>query len=113
VLFNMNMQMGYLTPSFGHAAFYLKSVAPPEISLNLILASLLPFVCLQAVGLSIVLFFPQAALWLPSVMCQGSPATIPRVRLPLTTCYSLTHNFPHTSVVLGAASVAGGRARLH
>jgi TRAP-type mannitol/chloroaromatic compound transport system permease large subunit len=68
VLFNMNMQMGYLTPPFGHAAFYLKSVAPPEISLNTIFASMLPFVCLQAIGLAIVLFFPQVALWLPSVL---------------------------------------------
>jgi hypothetical protein len=50
------------------AAFYLKSVAPPEISLNTILASLLPFVCLQATGLMIVLLFPKVALWLPSVL---------------------------------------------
>jgi tripartite ATP-independent transporter DctM subunit len=68
VLFNMNMQMGYLTPPFGHAAFYLKSVAPPEISLNTIFASMLPFVMLQAIGLAIVLLFPQVALWLPSVL---------------------------------------------
>jgi tripartite ATP-independent transporter DctM subunit len=67
VLFTMNMQISYLSPPFGPAAFYLKGVAPPEISLNEIFNALWPFMGLQAVSLAIVLFFPQIALWLPGL----------------------------------------------
>jgi len=67
VLFCLNMQISYLTPPFGPAAFYLKGVAPPHISLNDIFASLWPFIILQAAVLLAVLFFPQIALWLPSL----------------------------------------------
>jgi tripartite ATP-independent transporter DctM subunit len=67
VLFCMNMQISYLSPPFGPAAFYLKGVAPPEISLNEIFAALWPFMGLQAVSLATVLFFPQIALWLPGL----------------------------------------------
>lgn len=62
VLFNITMQVGYLSPPFGQAAFYLKSVTPPEISLNHIFNSLWPFIGLQVVGLAIVLFFPDVSL---------------------------------------------------
>lgn len=62
VLFNITMQVGYLSPPFGQAAFYLKSVTPPEISLNHIFNSLWPFIGLQVVGLAIVLFFPELSL---------------------------------------------------
>lgn len=68
VLFNMNMQMAFLTPPFGLAAFYLKSVAPPDISLNEIFRALLPFIGLQAIGLLLVVFFPEIAMWLPEAM---------------------------------------------
>jgi tripartite ATP-independent transporter DctM subunit len=68
ILFCMNMQSSYLSPPFGPAAFYLKSVAPPEITLDVIFSSVWPFMILQAVGLLLVLFFPQIALWLPSVL---------------------------------------------
>lgn len=68
ILFCMNMQISYLTPPFGPAAFYLKGVAPPEISLQDIFASLWPFMGIQFVGLMIVLFFPEIALWLPNLV---------------------------------------------
>ncbi|HEX7954776.1 MAG TPA: TRAP transporter large permease subunit, partial [Burkholderiales bacterium] len=68
VLFNITMQIGYLSPPFGQAAFYLKSVTPPEISLNHIYASVLPFIALQVVGLLAVLFFPDVALYLPRLL---------------------------------------------
>lgn len=68
ILFCMNMQSSYLSPPFGPAAFYLKSVAPPEITLDVIFSSVWPFMILQAIGLLLVLFFPQIALWLPSVL---------------------------------------------
>ena len=67
ILFCMNMQISYLTPPFGPACFYLKGVAPPEISLDDIFRAVTPFIALQIVGLMLVLFFPQIALWLPSV----------------------------------------------
>ncbi|MGQ0577631.1 MAG: TRAP transporter large permease [Betaproteobacteria bacterium] len=67
VLFCLNMQISYLTPPFGPAAFYLKGVAPPEISLNDIFASLWPFIILQAIVLLSVLFYPGIAMWLPSL----------------------------------------------
>ena len=68
VLFNITMQVGYLSPPFGQAAFYLKSVTPPEISLDHIFVSLLPFIALQIVGLIIVLFIPDVALLLPRLL---------------------------------------------
>jgi tripartite ATP-independent transporter DctM subunit len=68
VLFNITMQVGYLSPPFGQAPFYLKSVAPPEISLNHIFASLFPFIGLQVIGLLIVLFVPDVAMLLPRLL---------------------------------------------
>jgi TRAP-type mannitol/chloroaromatic compound transport system permease large subunit len=63
ILFAVNMQVSYLTPPFGPAAFYLKSVAPKEITLKHIYTSLLPFIGLQLVVLAIILFFPAIATW--------------------------------------------------
>ena len=67
VLFCMNMQVSYLSPPFGPAAFYLKSVAPPDVTLQQIFRGVLPFIGLQLIGLGLVLFFPQVALFLPSL----------------------------------------------
>ncbi|MFP4538704.1 MAG: TRAP transporter large permease subunit [Dichotomicrobium sp.] len=63
VLFSLNMQISFLSPPFGPAAFYLKSVAPPDISLGLIFRSLLPFIALQITALALVIMFPELALW--------------------------------------------------
>ena len=68
ILFCMNMQVSYLSPPFGPAAFYLKGVVPPEISLQDIYGALWPFMGLQIVGLMIVLAFPETALWLPRLV---------------------------------------------
>ncbi len=68
VLFSMNVQIGFLSPPFGGAAFYLKGVAPPDISLEQIFSALWPFIGLQLVGLALVLFIPQIALWLPAAL---------------------------------------------
>jgi tripartite ATP-independent transporter DctM subunit len=67
VLFCMNMQVSYLSPPFGPAAFYLKSVAPPDVTLQQIFRGVLPFIGLQLIGLGLVLFFPQVAMFLPSL----------------------------------------------
>ena len=68
VLFAMNIQIYFLSPPFGPACFFLKSVAPKEIELQEIFLAVLPFIGLQIVGLGIVLFFPDVALWLPKLL---------------------------------------------
>jgi len=64
ILFAVNMQVSFLSPPFGPAAFYLKGVAPPSISLKDIFVSLLPFIAIQLVVLFMLLFFPNLAMWL-------------------------------------------------
>jgi len=59
VLFCMNMQVSFLSPPFGPAAFYLKSVAPPHISLTDIFRGFLPFIGVQLVALSVLLMWPS------------------------------------------------------
>jgi len=59
VLFCMNMQVSFLSPPFGGAAFYLKSVAPPHISLTDIFKGFLPFIGLQLMALSVLLIWPS------------------------------------------------------
>ena len=59
VLFCMNMQVSFLSPPFGPAAFYLKSVAPANISLTDIFRAFLPFICLQLAALSVLLIWPS------------------------------------------------------
>ena len=58
VVFCMNMQVSFLSPPFGPAAFYLKSVAPPHISLTDIFKGFLPFICLQLLALTVLLAWP-------------------------------------------------------
>lgn len=58
VLFCMNMQVSFLSPPFGPAAFYLKSVAPPDISLTDIFRGFLPFIGLQIMALAVLLIWP-------------------------------------------------------
>lgn len=58
VLFCMNMQVSFLSPPFGPAAFYLKSVAPAHISLTDIFKGFLPFIGIQILALSVLLIWP-------------------------------------------------------
>ncbi|MEN9061417.1 TRAP transporter large permease [Ponticoccus litoralis] len=58
VVFCMNMQVSFLSPPFGPAAFYLKSVAPAHISLTDIFRGFLPFICLQLLALMVLLAWP-------------------------------------------------------
>ncbi|KXF78222.1 C4-dicarboxylate ABC transporter permease [Paramesorhizobium deserti] len=58
VLFCMNMQISFLSPPFGPAAFYLKSVAPPGITLGVIFKALLPFIALQMLAVGLLIAFP-------------------------------------------------------
>ncbi|MEM7270457.1 MAG: TRAP transporter large permease subunit [Pseudomonadota bacterium] len=59
VVFCMNMQVSFLSPPFGPAAFYLKSVAPPHISLTDIFRGFLPFIMIQICALSVLLIWPN------------------------------------------------------
>jgi tripartite ATP-independent transporter DctM subunit len=59
ILFCVNMQVSFLSPPFGPAAFYLKSVTPPHISLIDIFRGFAPFICLQLIVVVIVMFFPE------------------------------------------------------
>jgi tripartite ATP-independent transporter DctM subunit len=68
VLFVMNIQIYFLSPPFGPACFWLKSVAPPDVSLQEIFVSVIPFIGLQIIGLMMVMFFPEIALWLPQLL---------------------------------------------
>lgn len=58
VVFAMNMQVSFLSPPFGPAAFYLKSVAPADISLGTIFRSLMPFIGLQILAVAVLIAFP-------------------------------------------------------
>ena len=58
VVFCMNMQVSFLSPPFGPAAFYLKSVAPPHISLTDIFKGFLPFIGIQLCALAVLLIWP-------------------------------------------------------
>ncbi len=64
ILFCINMQVSFLSPPFGPAAFYLKSVAPPDTELVEIFKSFGPFAAMQILVLGLVLLFPELALWL-------------------------------------------------
>jgi TRAP-type mannitol/chloroaromatic compound transport system permease large subunit len=68
VLFVMNIQIYFLSPPFGPACFWLKSVAPKDVTLQEIFVSVLPFIGLQIIGMVLVLFFPIIALWMPQAL---------------------------------------------
>lgn len=68
VLFVINIQMAYLTPPFAQSVFYVKGVAPPEITMADLYKSVWAFVAIIFATLIIVMFFPQLALWLPGQM---------------------------------------------
>ncbi len=68
ILFVMNIQIYFLSPPFGPACFWLKSVAPKDVTLQEIFISVLPFIVLQIIGMLLVMFFPQIALWMPQAL---------------------------------------------
>jgi len=68
ILFVLNIQIYFLSPPFGPACFWLKSVAPKEITLQQIFASVLPFIAIQFVVLCLFIAFPDLVLWLPDLL---------------------------------------------
>jgi tripartite ATP-independent transporter DctM subunit len=71
VIFMVNMQMAFLSPPFGYSLFYLKSVAPPEISMATIFRAAINFMVLQWIGVGLCIIFPAIIVWLPSVLYAG------------------------------------------
>ena len=68
ILFIISGQAAFLTPPFGYNLFYMKAIVPPEITLEDIYRSVIPFVILQVIGLILVVVFPQIALFLPNLI---------------------------------------------
>ncbi|MCC5968011.1 MAG: TRAP transporter large permease subunit [Natronohydrobacter sp.] len=65
VLYTITCQIAYMTPPFGYNLFLMRAMAPKEVSLGDIYRSIIPFVGVMILGLSLVMIFPQIALWLP------------------------------------------------
>jgi len=70
ILMAVNLQTSFLTPPFGFALFYLKGIAPKEIKITSIYKGIIPFVLLQVIGLILILWHPDIALWLPRSVYQ-------------------------------------------
>ncbi|MCV0428079.1 MAG: TRAP transporter large permease subunit [Roseibium sp.] len=68
VLIALNLQTSFLTPPFGFALFYFRSVAPRDIRTSEIYAAVVPFVAIQLLALGLVAAFPALATWLPAVL---------------------------------------------
>ena len=70
ILFVINLEMAYITPPFGFDLFYVKSVAPPSITMVDIYQSIWPFVGLLIIGTALIMLFPEIAAWLPGMMIK-------------------------------------------
>lgn len=68
ILFNLTLQIAYLSPPYGLALFYLQGVAPKDITTEDLWRSTVPFMILQVIGIALVFLFPQLAVWLPRLM---------------------------------------------
>jgi TRAP-type mannitol/chloroaromatic compound transport system permease large subunit len=68
LLVALNLQTAFLSPPVAMAAFYLKGVSPPHVSLNAIFAGMMPFMGLQIVAMFVLYAWPSLGLWLPSVL---------------------------------------------
>lgn len=68
IMIAVNLQTSFLTPPFGFALFYLRGVAPPEVTTGHIYRGVIPFVVIQIVALGILALFPALATWLPDYL---------------------------------------------
>ncbi|MGQ9645452.1 MAG: TRAP transporter large permease [Thermodesulfobacteriota bacterium] len=71
VVFAVNLQISFLSPPFGYALFYLKGVAPPEVSTTDIWRAAAPFIGLQIIGLALCMIFPDIILLVPTLFFRG------------------------------------------
>ena len=65
MLICVTLQTSFLTPPFGWALFFLRGVAPPEVTTRHMYIGVIPFVAMQMLTVALVFFYPQLALWLP------------------------------------------------
>ena len=68
LLVALNLQTAFLSPPVAMAAFYLKGVAPPHVTLNQIFLGMMPFMVIQVIALVMLYVFPDIGLWLPRVL---------------------------------------------
>jgi TRAP-type mannitol/chloroaromatic compound transport system permease large subunit len=68
LLVAVNLQTAFLSPPVAMAAFYLKGVAPPHVTLNQIFAGMMPFMGIQIIALALLYIFPEIGLWLPQAV---------------------------------------------
>jgi TRAP-type mannitol/chloroaromatic compound transport system permease large subunit len=68
LLVALNLQTAFLSPPVAMAAFYLKGVSPPHVTLNQIFAGMLPFMGIQVIALVLLYSFPEIGLWLPQML---------------------------------------------
>jgi TRAP-type mannitol/chloroaromatic compound transport system permease large subunit len=68
LLVALNLQTAFLSPPVAMAAFYLKGVAPPHVTLNQIFAGMMPFMAIQVLAVIMLYMFPGIGLWLPQVL---------------------------------------------
>ena len=68
LLVALNLQTAFLSPPVAMAAFYLKGVAPPHVTLNQIFGGMMPFMGIQVIAIVLLYQWPQIGLWLPSVL---------------------------------------------
>jgi TRAP-type mannitol/chloroaromatic compound transport system permease large subunit len=68
LLVALNLQTAFLSPPVAMAAFYLKGVSPPHVTLNQIFVGMLPFMGIQVVAIVLLYVFPQIGMWLPTVL---------------------------------------------
>lgn len=68
IMIALNLQTSFLTPPFGFALFYLRGVAPAEITTGQIYKGVAPFIVIQLVMLALLAYWPALATWLPSVI---------------------------------------------
>ncbi|KJS43494.1 MAG: tripartite transporter [Rhodospirillaceae bacterium BRH_c57] len=72
VMMAMNLQTSFLTPPFGFALFYLRGVAPPQVTTMHIYRGVVPFVLIQLAALGLLAAWPDLATWLPGVIFGGA-----------------------------------------
>lgn len=72
VAFLVVLQTSYLTPPMAPSIFYLRAIAPPDITLRHMYRGVLPFIAMQLVTLLLVILFPDLVLWLPEQI--GGPS---------------------------------------
>ena len=68
LLVALNLQTAFLSPPVAMAAFYLKGVSPPHVTLNQIFLGMLPFMGIQVLAIFLLYMWPQIGLWLPQLL---------------------------------------------